>query len=66
MTEFFGDPVEATDELQLDHDLILTQLYSDWTLYQEVLFHLLTNAIKFSSSNETLQIQLRVLKSKDY
>ncbi len=46
--------------------MIINQLYTDWSLYQEVLLHLLTNAIKFSSPNATLQIQLTVFKSQDY
>jgi len=52
--EFYGMAELGNSDLKLD--LARQDLYSDWNIYKGIIFHLIQNAIKFSTKGNTIKI----------
>ena len=51
--------IEISDVNQVPEDMC-----TDWKVYEEILFHLVTNAIKFNKNNGSLSIGLSYIQLK--
>ena len=58
--EFHG--YDEKDDFELRLDLAREDLYSDWNIYRGIMFHLISNAIKFSSRGNNIQIKVRFVR----
>ena len=54
--EIYGEKVDEVDEVALKVDLARGDLYSDWNIYRGILYHLVSNSIKFSTKGQRLII----------
>lgn len=60
--DYYGNFTTESDPVQLDLDLAREDLYTDWNVYKGIIFHIISNAIKFSAKNQNLLFQVRFVK----
>lgn len=64
MAEYYGRNIND-QEKRLNIQKIKEHLYTDWDIYHGIVFHLISNAIKFSNKEQTIEINIRFVE-KDH
>ncbi len=60
--ELFGETINEYGVTPLKLDLVREECFSDWNVYKGIIFHLISNAIKFSARGQIITVVIRFCK----